>query len=153
MVPGINHAVLRVKPKGRVPMTMEARHSWLASQYPSYPIYKRMNDELGSNFKVYAVNGNEMHYYCDATLMGDWFGVARLRDIVEHPPGGGTKFIPSEELYKKVRTELGVDYFLIEAGSIKAPIPEDDFFKEHFKPVITTKRKENINAVLYKIVD
>jgi len=153
MVPGINHAVTRNKQMGAVPTRISARHSWLGGHYPSYSLYKRMNEELGSNFKVYAVNGNEMHYYCDATLMGDWFGVARFRDIVVHPPGGGTKFIPSEELYKKVRTELGADYFIIQVGDIKAPTPEDDFFKKHFKPVMSTKRMNKISAVLYEVAD
>jgi hypothetical protein len=155
MIPGVVYGWYKVKQLGTVPSNIEGRVEFLSRMYPAYRIYDALNKEYGQNYKVYTINDIEMQYYCDGTLMGDWFGPARFSEILRFGPDVPQEFLDSETVYRELRTELGADYLVYDTGDLHPPIPDDEFFKAHFKVVDLIEPTESgkPTAVIFKIVD
>lgn len=71
-----------------------------------------------------------MAYFVDGTYMGDYFGPARYDRIWRTLTDG-------QSLYNELKT-MNVDYFLVNDIRQKIQLPQDDFFRTHFKPLYDT---------------
>ena len=116
---------------GQVPVSQIQRDNYLAQRLPTYPAYKLLNDRRGRNYTVYALYNIEVAYYADGTFMGDIFGPARYERITPNLSDG-------RALYAELRS-LGADFFLVNEREWKVPLPNDDFFKEHFDLIYSGK--------------
>jgi hypothetical protein len=130
LFPGWLFAVRRVVPVGPPPGTAEERHAYLARQLPSYPAYRWLNETKGSAYRLYAIYDENMAYFADGVFMGDWFGPARYRDVVD-------KLADGPALHEAL-SRLGADHLLVPVGRYGARVPEDLFSGERFRLVHRT---------------
>lgn len=129
--PGWLFAAIKVYRRLPLPINLEQRDVYLSQQLDTYPFYKFLNERHGKNYKLYALSDSNMAYYADGQFMGDWFGPARFQDVLDNMKNG-------ETLFRKLK-DLEADYFLVRTNSeIKVTLPNDVFFKTHFKPVLIT---------------
>lgn len=139
ILPGWLFAAIKVHKRLPLPTDQQQRDVFLSQQLDTYPIYKFLNEQRGKNYKVYAYFDSNMAYYADGKFMGDWFGPARFQDVLDNMQSG-------ETLFRKLK-DLEADYFLVRTnGELKATLPNDDFFRANFKPVLITPQ-----AVLYEL--
>jgi len=124
--PQLAHTGRRVLATGPLPVTAVSREEYLARREPTYPIYRRWNEEHGSRYVVYAFHDEDMKYYCRGVHLGDWFGRGRYADV---DLGSGAA------LYRSLRG-LGADFLLVDAARRPTTLPKDSFFRAHFVPVV-----------------
>jgi dolichyl-phosphate-mannose-protein mannosyltransferase len=104
-LPGWLYAGYRDVRQGPVPVTAAARDRYLAVRLPLYPALRFLNRTRGSGYTVYAVHAENMVYFADGTLLGDWNGPASYHHVL---PAAGDP----AALHRKLR-ELGVDFLLV----------------------------------------
>ena len=129
--PGSAYTAKTVANQGPLPATPEARDAYLTSRLPSYPAFKLLNHQKGSNYAVYVLHDELMAYFADGKFMGDWFGptiYSRVRD----------KFFSGQALYGELR-ELGADSLLLRNNPYGQEPPADEFFRHHFKPIYDSR--------------
>ena len=112
---------------GPIPTSQEQRDNYLANRLASYPAYKLLNNAKGSNYSLYALDDENMAYFADGLRMGDWFGPARYPRILGQLTNG-------QVLHNELKS-MGAEYFLVNAARRKLDIPQDTFFRSHFKPM------------------
>jgi 4-amino-4-deoxy-L-arabinose transferase-like glycosyltransferase len=124
--PGLEYAttILRHRP---LPVSPAQRDAYLAEKLLSYPAYRYLNAALGTNYCLYALYSENMAYFADGTVMGDWFGIARYADVLD-------KLASGERLYHHLR-KLGSTHLLLNTQRHSVDLPQDDFFHSHFKLV------------------
>ena len=87
--PGWAYAVWAAGQRGAPPADPATRHEFLARRLATYPAIQELNRTLGSAFTVYAVHDENMVYWADGTLLGDFTGpasFARVIPLAEDPP-------------------------------------------------------------------
>lgn len=113
---------------GELPATAESREKYLEHKLVSYNAYRLLNQEYGSNYRIYALFDENMTYYADGVFMGDWFGPARFGQFYGVLQNG-------EALYQQLRS-LEADHFLYhDARNDGFSLPNDRYFQEHFKMI------------------
>src|SRR6266850_234842 len=111
---------------GPIPVSQEQRDNYLTERLPSYPAYKLLNSLRGPSYTLYAMHDENMAYFVDGVYKGDFFGPARYSRI--------WPFTDGQSLYRELKSQ-GADYFLINNQRKKIELPQDSFFRSHFKPM------------------
>jgi 4-amino-4-deoxy-L-arabinose transferase-like glycosyltransferase len=127
VAPGWLYAIYRVGKHGSPPASVVTRDTYLARRLPSYPAYKLLNERHGTRYRVYSLRRENMAYFADGTFMGDWFGPARFSQIFG-------RLGDARALYAELN-RLGADYFLVSTERGNVRLPDDTFFRDHFKLV------------------
>ena len=117
----------RLLPERLIPPIDDAeRAAYLSLRLPSYPVYRKLNAELGSRYTIYAFHDEPLEYYCEGTHLGDWFGKGRYGDV---------ELSSGERLLQSLR-RLGAQYLLVNATPpYETRLPHDAFFERHFEPI------------------
>ncbi len=127
LYPGWRYAVAHLKHYGPPPATSAERDSYLAQHLPAYGALAYLNARKGRDPVVYGLNTENLAYFADGQLIGDWFGPARFARIQEQLRSG-------RALYKELRT-LGATFFLVGWHERHIELPQDEFFISHFRLV------------------
>lgn len=116
-----------LKANGPIPVSQEQRDKYLTERMPSYPAHKLLNSLRGPNYTLYAMQDENMAYFVDGVYKGDYFGPARYARIWD-------KLTDGQRLYSELKS-LGADYFLVNNQRMRIDLPQDGFFRSHFKPL------------------
>lgn len=71
--PGIKYSIKNLMDTG-ITLDENKQESFLMKKLPSYEAFQYLNNNYGSNYKVYGVHQENMQFYCKGQLIGDWFG-------------------------------------------------------------------------------
>lgn len=121
-LPGWLYAGYRITRQGPPPATLEERDLYFARKLPLYPAVRHL-DRISS--VAYAFDAENMKYFYDGALYGDWIGPAsyrRLRPLFKTP----------EVLHRELR-ELGVSHLLLSKKT--DPPPESADWRRWFRKV------------------
>lgn len=138
LVPAWGLGVFYWTARGLPAATPQARDAFLSKEKPLYPAYKFLNDTRGKNYRVYALHAEEMPYYAKGVTIGDWFGFGRYFRFFD-------KLADSRALYDELRA-LGADHFLFARYRSPKQLPDDAFFRAHFRLV-----HERPESLLYEL--
>jgi hypothetical protein len=138
--PGWGYAFWRVYWSGLPPAKIGARDLYLSTQLPSYPLYQFLNREHGRDYSLYALGSENMYYYADGRMMGDWFGPASYDRVVSQMTNG-------ESLHQTIRG-FGVRYFLVNFSRLKLKLPQDEHSRNRFQPLMIRSQ-----SALYDLSD
>jgi 4-amino-4-deoxy-L-arabinose transferase-like glycosyltransferase len=108
LLPGLLYAGYRVVRQGAPPVTAAARDRYLTARLPLYPAVAWLNRERGSAYTVYACYAEDMTYFAEGTLRGDWHGPGRFLEVL-------TAWSQPEILWGRLRA-LGAGYLLVPRG-------------------------------------
>jgi hypothetical protein len=132
LLPGwlyVNRAIVK---RGMPPVGEAQRDAFLERQFPVYRAIECLNRTHGRRFTVYAVHAENMMYWADGILLGDWSGPAsfgRVLPLATDPP----------RLFCKLRA-LGADYLLVTKGHDDfAPAVERPEFAIRFRSIYEDK--------------
>ncbi len=114
-------------PATRLPVTAEQRVAYLSVMHPAYGAYQWLNREHGSNYVLYAFGQQRLTYFAEGVVMGDFFGLATYRIVLENQHNSAALL--------QALTRLGAEYFLVDDNPQLKPMARDEFFAAHFKPV------------------
>lgn len=123
-LPGWLYAGYRIARQGPPPATAAERELYLARKLPLYPAVRQL-DRISST--AYAFHAENMKYFYEGALYGDWIGEARYR-----------RFFPLVEtpamLHRELR-ELGATHLLLSKspGTVRPPEPAE--WKRWFRKV------------------
>lgn len=118
LLPGWLYTARAIFKRGRPPVGVAERDSFLSRQLPVYRAIEVLNRSFGTHFIVYAVHAENMAYWADGTLLGDWTGpasFARVLPLASNP----------QRLFCKLH-ELGAGYLLVTKGHADFPSPTTD---------------------------
>ena len=118
LLPGWLYADRAIFKRGMPPVGDAARDVFLARQFPVFKAIEVLNRSYGPRFTVYAVHAENMMYWADGTLLGDWSGpasFARVLPLASNPT----------RLFCKLH-ELGAGYLLVTKGQPDFPLATDD---------------------------
>jgi hypothetical protein len=127
LLPGILYAGYRIARQGTPPVTAEARERYLTARLPLYPAIAWLNGERGSDFTVYAFFAENMTYFAQGTLLGDWYGPDRFAAVLP-------SFGDPEALWRRLRG-LGAGYLLIPRDRGGLRLPDGPAWRRRFRPV------------------
>lgn len=140
LLPGWFYAVWHLRSLGQVPVTVLQRDEFLSRQLPAYPAVRYLNRTRGRDYTVYGVHAENMMYFAEGRLFGDWFGPASFAKVLS--PGA-----TPEALHAKLR-RLGVDSLLVvEGGRPPSPPVNSPQFAKWFRVAYADP-----NARLYSLV-
>jgi hypothetical protein len=139
LAPGWLYAGYKVAQAGPLPTTAEARHAYLTRRFPSYVIYQFLNETRGQDYAVYSLFDINMVYYAEGVFLGDIVGPARFPRIT-------SKMGDSQALYAELRG-LGITHLAINTEKEVVQLPDDDFFRRHFRLV-----HQHATGVLYELL-
>ncbi|HUF64791.1 MAG TPA: glycosyltransferase family 39 protein [Gemmatimonadaceae bacterium] len=139
LMPGWLFASASVYRRWPLPTNDTMRDRYLAQRLETYPIYSYLNRERGEDYTLYALYDGRMAYYADGTFMGNYFGPARYRDLLDSMTSG-------ETLFRHLK-RLGATHFLV-ASRYPVELPRDQFFETNFKPVFAGS-----HGVLFELGD
>ena len=130
LLPSWPYATRRLQqawPAAQVPVTAAQRDAYFSALHSAYGAYQWLNRERSSNYVLYAFGQERLTYFADGVVMGDLFGSAAYRLILENQQNSAALF--------QVLTRLGAEYFLVDDNPQLKPMARDEFFAAHFKPV------------------
>ena len=127
IAPGWIYAANRVTTKGPIPTTQGERDTYLARSLPAYRAHQWLNEQRGHDYRLYGLMDEDMAYFTDGTHIGNTLGVGRFSDILDRTGTG-------QDLYDALAV-FNVDYFLVTSHRKQIELPDDPFFRSHFKLV------------------
>jgi hypothetical protein len=104
-LPGWAYAVYRIGREGPLPVTAPERHLYLARKLPAYAALDHLNRLHGRSYSVFGLHTENMVYYAEGTLLGDWNGLARYSGVLP-------TLADPEAFHRRLRA-LGADYLLL----------------------------------------
>ena len=135
LLPGWLYAARGVFNRGIPPVGNAERDFFLSRQLPVYRAIEVLNKAFGTRFTVYAVHAENLVYWSEGTLLGDWTGpasFARVLSLARNPP----------KLFCKLR-ELGAGYLLVTKGHADFPLATaDPRFSVRFRPIYEDETSE-----------
>jgi hypothetical protein len=137
---------IHLKNHGMPPTNEQARHEYLANRLPAYRATQVAIQQPG---RTYALVSENMYFYGQGKLMGDWFGPARYIDTV--------KLVREPAALRAHLKGLGADYLLVNSHRMRT----EKLFKKRAKeiyrlgemrgsPYFTAIYRDN-HATLYRI--
>lgn len=139
MAEGWLYAESRLRAEGPVPVTSEQRDAYLARRIPAYTAVQFLNHSRESDYTLFSVFCGDVAYFVNGTYMGMQYGPASYDRVGGEIIGErglslrGMSYPDGRELYTRLRG-LGVD-FLVLHKRLPITLPEDEFFRSHFKVV------------------
>lgn len=131
---GLGYAAYRLLKQGAIPTNAAARDAYLERRFGAYPALALLNRQNGKRYTVYALHAENLAYFAEGEFLGDWVGPARFEKVLP-------TLHDSARLYQTL-LGLGADHFLVNRGQTSIPLPEDDFFRNHFRPLLRTSEVE-----------
>ena len=108
-----------------------SRDTYLSLRLPSYPAFEYLNTKYHSNYTVYDDNLENMRYYCQGKMIGDWFGPDSYFRVF----GNVTPTTLTQENIKTVYRTLNkqnIGFLLVSGSNINATTNE---VRRYFKLV------------------
>ncbi len=139
LLPGVLYAAYRIVRQGAPPVTAAARESYLTAHLPLYPALAWLNRERGRDFTVYAFFAENMTYFAEGTLLGDWQGRGRFTEVVP-------AFRNPDALWQRLRG-LGAGYLLIPRDRGGLRVPEGPGWRRRFRPAYADAAAEIFTLV------
>ncbi len=139
-LPGWIFAMNEVSKKGEIPTEKSEIDNYLTTFVYPYPAVEWLNKEKGKNYNLYTLYAENMFFYADGYMLGEWQGKGRYSNIV-------SKLQDSRALYSEL-TNLGMNYFLYTTHRVSSEVNRDDYFKQHFKIVFARP-----HIYLYELTD
>jgi hypothetical protein len=127
LVPGWSYCFNRELTRGPMPVTQAERDEYLARWLPPYAAHKWLNEQHGSNYRVYGVRDEDMAYFTQGTYIGSIFGPAKNQIVIDSATSG-------KSLYDTL-APFDPDFFLVTSHRRELALPEDEAFQRHFSPV------------------
>jgi len=130
--PGPLYAMYKISSYGKPPFTEEQKQAYLKQHLMGYSAIEFLNHNKGSEYTLYALFAENLAYFADGKFKGDWLGPDRYSKIVDF--GDILKIKNGIDLFNILR-EMNVNYLLVTQNRRNVILPDDDFFKQHFKLV------------------
>lgn len=125
LLPGWGYASKRLLEKGLPPASEAARDLYITIRQPTYPLYQFLNKRYGRDYTVYSLHDENMFYFADGRMIGDWFGPGSFDPIIERLNDG-------EALYGELQ-RLGADHLILDVTGTGIPMPQDEAFRNRFR--------------------
>jgi 4-amino-4-deoxy-L-arabinose transferase-like glycosyltransferase len=125
LLPGWGYASKRLLEKGPPPASEGGRDLYITLRLPTYPLYQFLNRRYGRDYTVYSLYDENMFYFADGRMMGDWFGPGGFDPIIERLNDG-------EALYGELH-RLGADHLILDLTGTGSPMPNDEAFRTRFR--------------------
>lgn len=125
VAPGWSYVRDRVGASGPIPVTSAERDAFLTAVLPSYEAYATLRTMGRQNYTAYAIDDENLKYYADGRVLGDFFGPARYGLIWRDLRDG-------EALYRTLK-KMGVQYFIVNHQRRQIPLTRDDVFEARFR--------------------
>ncbi|MGO9452995.1 MAG: ArnT family glycosyltransferase [Candidatus Binataceae bacterium] len=135
LLPGWLYAGRAIFNRGIPPVGNAERDFFLSRQLPAYRAIEVLNKAFGTRFTVYAVHAENLVYWSEGTLLGDWTGPASFAQVLPRAgnPAG---------LFCKLR-ELGAGYLLVTKGHPDFPLATaDSRFSARFRRIYEDETSE-----------
>lgn len=133
--PSLAMGLYFLRARGLPPATPAGREAFLGRHRPLYPAFAFLNRKFAAGYRLYGLYSEEMNYYAEGALLGDYFGPGRYARIVP-------RLGDAAALHAELRA-LRVDHLLVAAA---AALPDREPYRRYFQPVLTTPR-----LVLYEL--
>jgi hypothetical protein len=139
----INDHVAQSAPLNVTDLDSSLRPAYLSRHFAkhqsSYPAYQLLNKRKGSNYTLYGLYDENMAYFAQGKFIGDWTGPARYANLQHNLTDGKT-------LYQFLKG-YNVTHFLVGMHRVPLLLPQDDFFRDHFRPIYDRE------VALYELID
>ncbi len=132
-LPGWAYGVYRHGREGPLPVTTLERRDYLAAKLPVYAALAHLNHLRGRSYSVYGLYTENMVYYAEGTLLGDWSGLARFSGVE-------AVMAAPEDLHRHLR-RLGADYFLLDRGR-GVRLPRGPEWDRRFRRIYSDSRAD-----------
>ncbi|MCY9664835.1 glycosyltransferase family 39 protein [Paenibacillus alginolyticus] len=129
----INH---RINDSGLPPIKTEEKESYLSVRLPTYKATKIISEFSGTTYGLFNEN---MYYYGNQKLIGDWFGKGRYSEVL------GILDKPKE--LNKYLSSLGVNYFLVNKTRLSPVQFQNIKLDSSFKKIY-----EDNNTLIYQLI-
>ncbi|HYU30707.1 MAG TPA: phospholipid carrier-dependent glycosyltransferase [Thermoanaerobaculia bacterium] len=131
-LPGWAYALHRLALQGPIPVTAQGREHYLGSRLPLYPALNFLNRTQGDGWVAFGFHAQNMVYFADGRLLGNWNGPARFQNLLP--------LSSRPAAFHRALCELGVTVLLVfPAGGVALP-EGDAAFRAHFRPLYAGAR-------------
>jgi hypothetical protein len=124
LLPGWLYGAIRLRHLGLPPANGDQREAWLARRLPLYPALSFLNRSRGSAYSAYALHAENMKYFAEGTLLGDWTGPASFLLL---PALDG-----DAEVLARALGRLGADCLILPASTARPGCSGGAAFDRHF---------------------
>jgi hypothetical protein len=135
---GVGYAWLQVRKDGYPPTDANGRQVYLAAHLRPYRAVRWLN-ENARNYRVYQLFVEDMNYFFQGEVVGDWFGPGRYGEIIEAASSG-------QALYSRLKA-LDVTHFFV-SNRHELKLPDDQIFVNRFRPIY-----RGGGVVIYELAD
>jgi hypothetical protein len=125
LLPGWLYGVIRIVHLGPPPPSQASREALLARELPLYPAVRFLNRHAGSAYTAFGFGTENLHYFADGRLLGDWAGPASYRRMPS--PAGDPRALEG------ALRRLGADYLILPASYCRAGRTEGADFRRGFR--------------------
>ncbi len=108
LLPGWLYVAWQIRRLGSLPVTAEQKNEFLERRLPAYPAIRYLNRTRGSDYTLYAFHAENMVYFADGRFLGDWFGPASFKRVLDTGVQLGA-------VHSRL-SALGVDHLLVVKG-------------------------------------
>ncbi len=127
VLPGVAYAWHRLWRQGPLPVSREARESYLDAQVLPHASLRGLNETLGDRYTVYCLHCESAAYYADGQFRGDHFGPYAFTRV-EAAMGAAPSL-------QAVLREMGVTHLLVKHTRRETPLPGNPALEELFTPI------------------
>jgi hypothetical protein len=138
--PGWLFTLNQIVNKGKIPVTKNEIQYYYAQHVYAYPAIDWLNKEKGRDYKLYSLYAENLFYYADGYILGEWQGHGRYSNIV-------SKLNDSKALFSELK-KMGIGYFLYTTNRVPTELAQDPYFMQHFKMVYAKPQ-----IYLYELTD
>jgi hypothetical protein len=138
LLPGWLYGVIRIVHLGPPPASRAAREALLARELPLYPAVRFLNRRAGDAYTAFGFGTENLHYFADGRLLGDWAGPASYRRM---PPCGDPQALAG------ALRRLGAQYLILPASACRAEVTETAGFRRELR-LLYTDPKARVFAVV-----
>ena len=125
-LPGWLYGLHRIEREGPLPVTAAARDLYLAREVPGYSALQYLNRVRGARYVAYGVHAENLVYYAEGKLLGDWNGPASFRRVLIA--------MESPEAFHRRLRELGVGY-LLRFRTDRTSLPHGPLWRRRFRRI------------------
>lgn len=129
VLPGAAFGWRKVWRQGPLPVTLEARESYLDERVVAHAALRALNSGLGTHYTVYCLRCESAAYFADGRFLGDHFGPYRFSRI---QPALGDGLL----LHARLQ-EMSVTHLVVNHERDGVALPDDPAFRDLFTPVPT----------------
>jgi 4-amino-4-deoxy-L-arabinose transferase-like glycosyltransferase len=142
VLPGWLYAGYRIARQGPLPVTPPGREAYLVRRLPLYPAVAWLNRRHGNDYVLWALHAENLAYFADGRLLGDWTGRASFARVL-------AAATDAESLHREL-SRLGTSHLLVPVrpgkDSLRLPPAADRDLPRWFRLVY-----EDTNARIYEL--